>query len=205
MAKQKKIEPVAECQRGDEASAKAVPSVLGRMREFIERACEGDETALGVIRELLRQDPDLFVRSMGGDLANEAERCLVRKTAGKNLAFREALETKLKMLREELAGPSPSPIERLLVDRVVACWLQLSHADLLIAQAERITLQQGNYHQRQQDRAHRRYLSAIKTLATVRRLALPIRVNVNVAGKVETTVAQQPAATRPRWTEACAN
>jgi len=38
-------------------------------------------------------------------------------------------------MRTELAGPRPSPIERLLVQRVVACWLQVYHADAMAAQA----------------------------------------------------------------------
>jgi len=41
-----------------------------------------------------------------------------------------------------------------------------------------------DYNQRRQDRAHRRFLSAIRTLATVRRLALPTLVAVNVTGMV---------------------
>jgi hypothetical protein len=41
---------------------------------------------------------------------------------------------------------------------------------------------QGDYHQRRMDRAHRRYLSAIKTLATVRKLAVPV-FQVNIAQK----------------------
>ena len=38
------------------------------------------------------------------------------------------------------------------------------------------------YYQKSIDRAHRRYLSAIKTLATVRKLALPV-LQVNIAKK----------------------
>jgi hypothetical protein len=41
-----------------------------------------------------------------------------------------------------------------------------------------------DYYQRRQDRAHRRFLSAVKTLATVRRLALPTLVAVSVTGRV---------------------
>ena len=67
--------------------------------------------------------------------------------------------------------------------------MQLHEADIRLAQnEEKLTLAQGEYHQRSRDRAHKRYLSAIKTLALVRKLALPVlQVNiakrqVNVAG-----------------------
>jgi hypothetical protein len=64
---------------------------------------------------------------------------------------------------------------------VVACWLQVQNADILLAQHEpNLTLAQVEYHQSRCDRAHKRYLSAIKTLATVRKLALPV-LQVNIA------------------------
>ena len=68
-------------------------------------------------------------------LARMAEQSLIRAATGENLSFREALIRKLDLLYDELAGHAPAPLERLLVDRVVVCWLQMHHADLLLAQA----------------------------------------------------------------------
>jgi hypothetical protein len=96
--------------------------------------------------------------------------------------LKEALPRKLQRLREELAGPNPTPIERLLVERVVACWLQVQDADIRYAQAEDLSRASYDYYQRRMDRCHKRYLSAIKTLATVRKLALPV-LQVNIAEK----------------------
>jgi hypothetical protein len=85
---------------------------------------------------------------------------------------------------------TPSLLERLVIDRVVTCWLQVQYWDWLAAQSNDRTLRQREYLQRSQDRAQRRYLSAIRSLATVRRLLLPpVQVNignqqVNVAGAV---------------------
>jgi len=64
----------------------------------------------------------------------------------------------------------------------VACWLQVQFADSRAAYFEQHggTLAQGQYWQRMQDRAHRRYLTAIRTLAQVRRLLTPA-VQINVA------------------------
>ncbi len=45
---------------------------------------------------------------------------------------------------------------------------------------EGLTLVQSDFHQRRIDRTHRRLMSTIKTLATVRRLAVP-SVQINVA------------------------
>jgi hypothetical protein len=61
------------------------------------------------------------------------------------------------------------------------------------------SLQQGDYLQRRQDRANRRVNAAVKSLATVRRLALPIRVDVTVAGSVETKPAEPTHPVLPNW------
>lgn len=130
-----------------------------------------------------------IVDRLGGDLARNAERSFIQAAAGENLLYQEALTRKLELLRAELAGPNPSPVERLLVSRVVACWLQVQDADIRAAQARNLTLAQHDFNQRRMDRAHRRYLSALKTLATVRRLALPA-LQVNIAAGPQQNVQQ---------------
>jgi hypothetical protein len=51
-----------------------------------------------------------------------------------------------------------------------------------------MTLRQADYHRRRIDAAHSRFLSAVKTLATVRKLALPaLQVNI---GANQVNVAQ---------------
>ena len=81
----------------------------------------------------------------------------------------------------DLAGPAPSPLEALLVERVVACWLAVSYYEGNYHQNLRdgMSLTQSMYHQKRITLAHNRYLSAIKTLAQVRRLALPV-MQVNI-------------------------
>src|SRR5262249_37446886 len=105
---------------------------------------------------------------------------------------------KLDLLRAELAGPNPSPVERLLVERVVACWLQVQDADVRYAQAQndRPSRQHSDFLQRRMDRAHRRYLSALRTLALVRKLAVPV-LQVNIADKQRMNVGL-PVPTRRR-------
>jgi hypothetical protein len=54
---------------------------------------------------------------------------------------------------------------------VVARWLNVYYIDALYAERlNNVTAQQGEYFQRRQEGAHRLYLSAIRTLAQVRRL-----------------------------------
>jgi hypothetical protein len=166
------------------------------IRALIERAGKGDESTLPALRTLL-QNPT-HVENFGGNLAIQTEITLIDAAAGKNLLFKEALTRKLENLRRELAGPSPTPVERLLVERIVTCWLQLQDADIRYAQAKDLSITQADYHQRRIDRAHKRFLSAIKTLATVRRLAVPVLIGqVNIAQKQVNKVTTSPAVVPP--------
>ena len=168
------------------------------LNELIDRADAGDATALSELRRLLDKVPWL-ISHLGGDLAEQAANSLISSITGKHLASKELVLHRLDMMRAELAGPNPSATEKLLVDRVVACLLQSQHADYMAAEASDDSVAIGDYHQRRQDRANRRLLLAIKTLATVRRLALPIRVDLNVAGSVETKPAKPTHPALPNW------
>jgi hypothetical protein len=168
-------------------------------QEFVEaarRAQNGDKTALPALRELLK-DPVTADR-LGGDLAEHAQRTLVNKFSGQNLLFREAMTRKLELLRAELGGPRPVPLERLLVERVVSCWLHLYHLEQVYAQQDSMSLALGTYYQLCLDRAQKRYLSAIKTLALVRRLALPVLAAPAAVTAPPTAAAAPPKASHAR-------
>ena len=63
-----------------------------------------------------------------------------------------------------------TPLERLLVDRIVVCWLQLQQADNLASQIDALPAKMANLILRRQRHAHRQFLTAVQTLAIVRRL-----------------------------------
>lgn len=114
---------------------------------------------------------------------------LVNSAGGKkNLAVAEAIDMRLEQVRKELEGPTPTPMECLLAERAAFCWFAVNYYETLFTQATDLTLRQAEFHQRKIDRAHGRFLSALRTLAQVRKLALPaLQVNfganqVNVAG-----------------------
>jgi hypothetical protein len=119
-----------------------------------------------------------------GDLALQARCSWVQLAAGSNLLMDECLTRKAAEMRKDLAGETPSPLEQLLADRVVVGWLQVSSYDSLIAQTRETTPAKVRMLQQQYDGAHRRYLAAIKTLATVRKLLPPARSPVEIATKL---------------------
>ena len=159
--------------------SKALPTEMEQLQDFLGRAHKGDETTLPVLKEMLKV-PAIVEHC--GNLAAHVEETLIRKIAGQDLALSEGLRRKLDSLRAELGGPAPSPLERLLVERIVACWLHLHHLEAVYAGRDNMSLELATYYQRSLSAAHKRYLSAIKALAVVRKLAVPV-LQVNIAKK----------------------
>ena len=139
------------------------------MRQLLLRAQSGDPAVLPQLRELLDARPALWQRL--GDLAGHTEEALLG-LAGRSLLARESIRRRMDELRAELAGPAASPVETLLVNRVVICWAQCHLADLEAAQKARAG-PQGAHAERRQSGAQARYLAALKQLVLVRKLARP--------------------------------
>lgn len=161
-----------------------LPRGPDEIRRFVMRAQAGDESTLPVLRQMLESDSFM---DLAGNLATKFEDTVIGNAAGKDLLFKEAIARKLSQIRKEMAGENPTPLERLLADRIALCWLSLHDAEIRFAQAKDLTMKQAAFWQERIDRAHRRYLTAIKTLATIRKLALPV-VQVNIA-KRQTNIA----------------
>jgi hypothetical protein len=126
--------------------------------------------------------------SQGRRLAHFAERMLLDKAAFEEPAYRQALESQVEHMRAELLGTDPTPAERLLVDRVVCDWLHVQHLECRLA----VNMNSDDL-QRAFDRAHRRYLAALRSLERVRLLALPV-LRMKPVQQQEKTVGLQVAA-----------
>lgn len=110
---------------------------------------------------------------------------LVDFAAGKEAKkdTKDRLQKEMEEQIQEYAGPAPSPIERTLAETATLSWfvLRLFEATYVSSSQSEdgLTIKQADFHLRRIDRAHRRLLSTLKTLATVRRLALPaLQINV---------------------------
>ncbi len=151
--------------------------LLDQLREVVEDANDGDEGALSKVKEIFKEAPGMA--RIFADLAGEAELSLIKRVTGGDPVVREALPVRLKAMRKELAGPDPSALERLLAERIVACWLQVQYAEIIYAQnLGSMNIAQSDYHQRRLDKLHRRYLSAIKALAQVRKMGPAVQINI---------------------------
>jgi len=92
---------------------------------------------------------------------------------------RDMVGLKLDQVKAELEGPNPTPIERLLAERASLCWFIVNRCERDFELLKGVTIKQAEHQQRKIDRAHARFLSAVRTLAQVRKLALPaLQVNI---------------------------
>jgi hypothetical protein len=149
----------------------AKPAGIEEVAPLVQRAQAGDTSVLPQLRALLDSRPDLWRQA--GDLGRHAREALLALAAGGDLLAGEAIRRRMDELEAELAGPSPSPLEKLLAQRCTLCWAQAHLADLDAVRSGRVATPQGAHALRRQDSAQRRYLQALKALATVRRLLKP--------------------------------
>lgn len=161
-----------------------IGALVDRYNAVVGKADKGDAAALTEVRGIFDREPRLW-KSIG-DLGQETERRWIAAYAGEQAVVAEALARQVAAMRADLAGPSPSPLEALLVERVVACWVHLNLAEHRCAARlqESAPLSAIQAYQNWLDRAQKRYLQAIKTLATVRRLQVPVLIGqLNIAGQ----------------------
>lgn len=163
--------------------------------EIIDRAEAGDRSVLPRLREILERFPDIAEEL--GNLTEMARSALRSRFKRDSLLLGEVLEAEEAALSAEIVGPNPTVLERLLSDQIVLCWQHLRYLEISYGQTHGYTFREGEYYQRCLDRAQRRYLSAIKTLAQIRKLGLPaMQVNIATAGGKQVNVVQ-PAGQAP--------
>jgi hypothetical protein len=174
----------------------AETEILERLQALVKRAEQGDESALPTLRAALDANPWIWERY--GDLSRQSQAAWLQLIAGQNLLLLESVERKAEQLWAELAGPGPSPLERLLVERVIACWLQVQYADAAYAQLQAPSPGQHTAALKRQAGSHQRYLHSIKTLATVRKLLKPAPSTLELLGYPAGKGAGGVGKTRPR-------
>lgn len=136
--------------------------------ELVKRANAGDNDALAMMRKTLDSCPEIWQRV--GDLATLAQLSMVHLIANGNKLVSESLLRKAEQMKTELLGPSPSKLEKLAVERVVACWLEMEYLATAYPVAKGETLGQARFALKQKESSERRFNAALKSLALVRKM-----------------------------------
>jgi hypothetical protein len=149
---------------------------LAKLKELSARAEGGDKAARAELRKAVRESSPEIVRE-ASDLARRGQWGLIETAAAGDPLTEEALVARLDFMRREIGGPDPTPLEVLLTERVVSCWLLLELLELL--NSAQLTRGGKNkqlphsflkFYLGWQEQVHRRFVSTIKDLTKVRRL-----------------------------------
>jgi hypothetical protein len=167
----------------------ATPTISGAKPSFsdddikrlLKRAGEGDRDCLPEVRVLLAdEDNGATYREFYGSSAEWLRHSVIKKAAGRHVLRQEAIEQELERIGSDLQGRNPTPIERLLAERASLCWFIVHWYESTYANADGWNIANADFQHRKIDRAHRRFLTAVRTLAQIRKLALPT-LQVNIA------------------------
>jgi hypothetical protein len=170
-----------------------------QIASWITSCRAGDRNALAQLQSQDGTGAVLIDRALTGlyDLAGSIEQQLIEGIHPQDLLGQESVRRQVAVLRAELVGPEPSPLECLLVDRIIVNWLEVKKMDRFMAQFQETSFKQGEYYQRRHERAEKRFHQACKSLAQIRRLQGPM-VQLNVADKQINVVAPGAGMPKPR-------
>ena len=155
-------------QSKDKPQEKPQEDSLLDLRELVIRAKQGDAAVVPQLKEYLRQHPEVWNRV--GDLALQSQAAWTRTFAGQDKHLQECIVAKVNSLKMDLADGESSPLENLLVERVISTWLELYYHETRNAQGEERSLRWAEFRLKQLTAANDRHTKAISALAILKKL-----------------------------------
>src|SRR5215203_3063131 len=171
---------------------------LRELRILSEKAEAGEKGARRELRKAIRNStPEVVAKA--SDIARKGHKILIGTAAGGDSLMEEALSARLDLMRAQIAGEDPTPLEALLTERVVSCWMLVELLEALTS----AQLQTGEHMKdkrvpdsllklilKWQESAHRRYLTAMRELARIRKLqtakpGVHYNTQINVSGDAQ--------------------
>jgi hypothetical protein len=144
---------------------------LTQLRAVSDKAEAGDKE----LRRLVHaSSPEVIAHA--SDIAKRGQWVLVKTISAEEPLMEEALEARMQHMRAEIAGENPTPLEVLLTERVVACWMLVELFDVFMTaqlnkdNERRTSISYTLKMLKWQESANSRYLAAIRELARVRKL-----------------------------------
>ena len=153
-----------------------VKTRLAELQALSESAQSGDREARRKLRRaVFESSPEVVARA--SDFAQRGQWILAETMAVGEPLMEEALIARLDLMRTEVAGENPSPLEVLLTERIVSSWLIVEVLEALLnAQLKtgkgipRASVSYLKFVIGWLESANRRYLASIRELARVRKL-----------------------------------
>lgn len=125
---------------------------------------------------------------IAGNLANSLEQSTLNVMLGdQQQGTRIVLLKKLDRMRAEFGWNESPKLERILIERVCQTWLYLHWLEMADTQSKNRSIDLVKHESEKIERAERRHLRAVKMLATIHKMALPLRIDI----KAEVNVSEQ--------------
>ncbi len=172
---------------------------LAELKTLSEEAESGDKGARQALRKAVCESPREVVVE-ASDLARRGQWALIKTAASGEPLKEEALLASLELMRSEIAGPHPTPLEILLVEKIVSVWVLTESLELLntaqltaVPKSQRVDHKFLKFYLGWHQQAYRQLLNTMKTLAQVRRLQSGVpncqtnNVQINLAATSEQT------------------
>ena len=135
--------------------------------ELVSRCRRGDRAAAKTLRQVLHEYPDLFQGL--GQAALKVQTKWIRAITGSDLFEREMALRATRELREALlAEGSGTQLEKLVVEQVISSQLQQAYHESSEAETASRGAEVSKYRQDAIERASRRHMKALGTMATLR-------------------------------------
>jgi hypothetical protein len=147
------------------------------------RKAQKDPVAARALFDVVKGTPkETELLDIFAPVAQNASTHLIKHLAGDNELVKEAYRRQLERTAREIGGPNPTALETQLAQRVAVCELSVVALERLHSGCIGKSLDVWEAVGRQLDAAHRRYIGAVKALASIRKAQLP-DVQINVAEK----------------------
>ena len=142
--------------------------MLEQLRQLVKQARADDLSVLPQLREFLSKRQSFWTHC--GQMALNAEEAQLDLIAGGDVALRGELSARMQQLRSEHGFESASLLERLLIDRIAICTLQVYFLDVLSVAASSTGHAQSRHIAKRLAIANRRLCNAVRSLPLMRRL-----------------------------------
>jgi hypothetical protein len=155
--------------------------LVGWLMAMTQLAAKGDDQASQALIEACQTVPRLWeILSTLSSLAVRSWVDLLAPAGPGTEITRRIIEKEIERKRSEVAGEDPSPLERLLAERVALCWLAANYADAEYTRKLKtgMSFREGEYYSKRCEQTNRQLLKAIESLARVRRLLTPMQINI---------------------------
>lgn len=146
------------------------PSMIEKkaLESVIKKANGGDQNALKTLRKFLDLQPQMWNKI--GDVTKIAEQAWITLIGNGNSLVQESIKLKLDELKQQFQGGSTHIFDQLMVDVIVATWLELHYLQSVNADVINRTAGQSTLMLKRLESAQRRHTNALKQYYQIKKL-----------------------------------